>query len=140
MEELNRCVKCKVPKPLNEFHRKKSSKNGHRHYCKTCGNEYAKNRYAANQEFRMMKRNYGLKNNKKISLNEYNIKFAEQYGKCAICGKHQTEFKEALAIDHDHITGNIRGLICRKCNLGIGNFNDSIENLKSAISYLEKYC
>ena len=139
MEELKYCPKCKENKEIALFHKNKSNKSGCADYCKSCTNKYDNNRYASNQEFRMMRKNYNLKYNNKLSSEEYTIKFNEQYGRCAICGKPQTELKEALAIDHDHITENIRGLICRKCNLGIGNFDDNIENLKAAILYLQKY-
>ena len=47
--------------------------------------------------------------------------------------------KNALTVDHNHVTGQIRGLLCTNCNLGIGNFKDKTELLKNAIKYLEKY-
>jgi hypothetical protein len=46
--------------------------------------------------------------------------------------------KKALGVDHDHITGKVRGLLCNDCNLGIGHFKDNIEKLKLAIKYLEE--
>ena len=73
-----------------------------------------------------------------IELEDYNDMFVLQNGKCAICGKHQTELKKALHIDHCHSTGKIRGLLCGNCNRGIGMLNDDIENLKCAILYLNK--
>lgn len=82
--------------------------------------------------------NRGLKSNYGITINDYNKMFDEQNGCCAICGKHQSEFSKALHVDHDHITGKIRGLLCQKCNHGIGLFNDSVELLRIAASYLEK--
>ena len=54
---------------------------------------------------------------------------------CIICGS-----TDRLAIDHCHISNSIRGVLCRKCNLGLGSFDDSIERLKNAIAYLEKHC
>jgi dihydroorotase-like cyclic amidohydrolase len=44
----------------------------------------------------------------------------------------------ALAVDHDHKTGKVRALLCRNCNTGLGNFQDSPELLKTAIQYLEE--
>ena len=73
-----------------------------------------------------------------IELEDYNDMFVLQNGKCAICGKHQTELKKALHIDHCHSTGKIRGLLCGNCNRGIGMLKDDIENLKCAILYLNK--
>jgi len=55
-----------------------------------------------------------------ISLTEYNSLFEEQKGCCYICGKHQLEFKRKLAVDHDHITGQIRSLLCLSCNAHLG--------------------
>jgi hypothetical protein len=42
-------------------------------------------------------------------------------------------------IDHDHKTGMIRGVLCQKCNLGLGHMNDDIALMRNAIAYLEKY-
>jgi tRNA U54 and U55 pseudouridine synthase Pus10 len=55
--------------------------------------------------------------------------------KCAIC-KGSVTGKEDLARDHDHVTLLIRGLLCKNCNLGLGLFKDSVENLDRAIKYL----
>ena len=71
-----------------------------------------------------------------ITIEEYNALFAKQEGCCGICGAHQSEFTKALAIDHDHKTGEVRGLLCMPCNTALGKFNDSPELLHSAIRYL----
>ena len=65
-----------------------------------------------------------------ISLRE------KQMGVCAICGYDQPDDRD-LAIDHDHITGTVRGLLCTRCNMGLGYFS-SIELLKAAADYLSK--
>ena len=72
-----------------------------------------------------------------ITLSDYNKLFAEQEGCCAICHKHQSGFNKALAIDHDHETGDVRGLLCMQCNTALGKFNDNTDLLHSAIKYLE---
>lgn len=71
-----------------------------------------------------------------ITVGDYNRMFAEQEGCCAICHKHQSDFDKALAIDHDHKTGEVRGLLCMHCNTALGKFNDNTELLHSAIKYL----
>ena len=72
-----------------------------------------------------------------ITLDEYNQMFAEQEGKCLICGRHQSEFKNALGVDHDHVTGEIRGLLCTHCNNALGCVNDNIDLLYKLIEYLK---
>lgn len=71
----------------------------------------------------------------KITLDEYHQIFNKQNGVCLICGKASNKL---LAVDHDHLTGKIRGLLCSKCNIGLGCFNDDITLLQMAISYLTK--
>jgi hypothetical protein len=77
-----------------------------------------------------------LKKSYKISLIKYNEIFEKQMGCCAICGIHQNDLKHNLSVDHNHLTGNVRGLLCNKCNRGIGYLNDDIEILKKAVEYL----
>ena len=73
-----------------------------------------------------------------ITLEQYNSIFDKQSGCCAICGKHQSEFKRNLAVDHDHKTGKIRGLLCHKCNLLLGYSSENIDVLNNSINYLKK--
>jgi len=68
-----------------------------------------------------------------ISPAEYSELKRNQRGKCAICMKQPERF---LQIDHDHKTGNVRGLLCRKCNTLLGMALESEVTLKSAIHYL----
>lgn len=59
----------------------------------------------------------------------------EQDGKCAICG---TVTPSSLHLDHCHVNGTIRGLLCASCNIGLGHFKDDPERLKAAIEYLTR--
>ena len=79
-----------------------------------------------------------LKRTYNIDLNKYNSLFEEQSGVCAIC-KQECVSGRKLAVDHNHDTGEVRGLLCCRCNRGIGNLDDSLDKLKSAVLYLEKY-
>ena len=85
-----------------------------------------------------------LKESFNMSYQDYLDKLAEQNNLCAICKKEEVVLDRMgdvrrLSVDHDHTTGEVRGLLCCHCNLGIGNFKDNIQFLKDAIDYLEKY-
>ncbi len=71
-----------------------------------------------------------------ISLADYEEMLAKQNGVCAICENKDAYFK--LAVDHCHVTGVIRGLLCSQCNRGLGCLGDSPERLRRAIAYLER--
>ena len=82
----------------------------------------------------------------KYGLNYYDhLKmYGDQSGGCAICGtrlsmyKDNSEFKTAC-IDHDHKTGEVRGLLCNNCNIGIGMFKENIGRLFAAANYLKRF-
>ncbi len=86
-------------------------------------------------------RNY-MRKNYNISLEEYYKLLEEQDHKCAICGsvgfKICEHTKLNLVVDHDHMTGRIRGMLCHNCNRALGLLKDNTETLKTAISYLER--
>lgn len=63
--------------------------------------------------------------------------YCQQGSKCKICGIHQDELIKKLVVDHDHNTGIVRGLLCDKCNRGLGHFDDNINKLLNAIEYLK---
>jgi len=77
-----------------------------------------------------------------ITHDIYSSMMKEQGGVCAICGGKETQFtpktkrRKRLAVDHDHLSGKVRGLLCDKCNRGLGMFKDSKQNLSNAILYL----
>lgn len=137
MEKLKRCSKCGECKSLELFNKNKSKKDGHDCYCKSC-NRIRKKKYSGNK-YSNYDRKYELKRKFDITLEQYNQMLSAQNNECPICHRHKDELKKAMCVDHDHITGEIRGLLCIKCNLRLGTFNDNIEDLKSAILYLEKY-
>lgn len=111
---------------------------------------YNKARYEANKEAILDQQKEFYKNNKDekrknnykaqygIILEDYNEMFVNQNGCCKICGRHQSEFKKTLCVDHCHTTGKVRGLLCSNCNIVLGQAKDDIEILKSAIKYLEE--
>ena len=85
------------------------------------------------------KKRWSLKYSFGITLSEYNRMFNEQNGQCAICEIHQSNLEKALAVDHDHVTGKIRGLLCSKCNLLLGQFKDRADILWKSALYINQY-
>lgn len=84
-------------------------------------------------------RRQNLKSNYGITLEEYAQLYENQEGKCLICkGSFPNSGSGGLVVDHCHNEGHIRGLLCAKCNKGLGQFDDDIQRLREAIKYLER--
>lgn len=79
-----------------------------------------------------------LKRKFKITVEEYEQMLKNQNSVCWICQK-KCETNYALAVDHDHKTGNIRGLLCKNCNTAIGMFKEDVDVIMRAIEYIKKY-
>jgi len=78
-----------------------------------------------------------LRSNHGITLDEYNAMIDKQGGACAICKeKFHDRHGMGVHVDHDHKTGKVRGILCRKCNLLLGQASDNVIVLMSAIEYL----
>ena len=131
--ELLTCSTCKLDKPKNKFYKNRSRSRGYGYQCKTCKGALDKKIYSKEKQksYKHLKR-YG------INKDGYNTMFEKQQGCCAICNTHQSNLKRSLAVDHCHETGKIRGLLCTNCNIGLGNFKDSLVNLNMAVFYLSK--
>ena len=107
-----------------------------------------KTRYKMSQE---QARHYGLQRHYGISYTEYAQMFADQDGVCAICGLEETALipgrktsegrsgARDLSVDHDHLTGAIRGLLCNACNHILGEAKDNAKVLRAAADYLDKH-
>ena len=129
------CSKCKVQKPLTDYHKRSNRPCGVRSICKECYKGYKyKRRDGYNREYDLMK-SYS------ITTKEYDDLLKQQDGKCKICGTTSPieGRKKYLCVDHDHNTGKIRGLLCDKCNRGIGLLNDDIKIIKNALDYLSAF-
>lgn len=74
----------------------------------------------------------------RITDDEWRALIESQGGGCAICGTAGVALKNPLCVDHDHVTGEIRGALCRSCNAAIGHMDDDVERLRAAISYLTR--
>ncbi len=114
-------------------------------WCKLCHSTYNSELFKSNPRKKDLQRNYRLKNKFGISLNDYEFLCAVQNNKCDICDKEECNItapngtKNRLSVDHNHITGKIRGLLCHKCNTAIGSLNcdSGIELLNKALEYLK---
>lgn len=73
-----------------------------------------------------------------ISLEEYSLLLKKQQNKCAICGIDKCSSGKSFAVDHDHKTNKIRGLLCKNCNVGLGMFEDNTNNIEKALLYLKE--
>lgn len=147
--EQRACKVCGETKPITEFYKHSSCKDGHRYDCKKCSMERAKKWQKANPEKHQLYmervrakkgaayyREQQLKQYYGIDLAKYDEMLSAQRGCCAICSRHQSEFNVALAVDHCHETGAVRGLLCGSCNRMIGYTKDKVAVLDSAIQYL----
>lgn len=128
------CKQCNESKSLQEFYKHKQMKDGYLNKCRECVKVSPKRRRE-----QKLRQKYG------ITIEMYNQMLTDQNGVCAICFKpevwvHITSDKiQCLAVDHDHKTGKIRGLLCKKCNLAIGNMEDDTTRLLSAVRYLNGF-
>lgn len=84
------------------------------------------------QKRQALKQRYGL------TFEAYMDIVYAQEGRCAICKCTPFELKQDMCVDHCHSTGKVRGVLCVRCNFGIGYFKDSPTHLQEAIRYLEK--
>lgn len=127
-----KCNKCEKVKPASKFHVRPSRKRGYHYACKNC--HYQMNRKNLELKPIQVRRDYLNK-----WRGEYRKGVLQKYGdRCGVCQTVILKEKERH-IDHDHVTGVIRGVLCRKCNLGLGMFNDSPELLATAISHILKH-
>lgn len=152
MVDTKRCSKCGKTKSRDDF-RKHGKQGKCRSTCKKCDYQvvrdrrtndpgYCKRAYA---ERKIRDSNYEIKKRLKeqydLTLEQYDTMFEAQKGVCAICRSPETAKGNhgnirRLSVDHNHKTGVVRGLLCSKCNAGIGYFDDDPAILAEAIRYL----
>jgi hypothetical protein len=113
------CTKCKKEKPWSEFSHAKTNSDGYRGACKRCFYFYK------------TERNFG------VTEAHYEAMLLQQNNACAICCR-SCPTGRMLAVDHDHSTGKVRGLLCMPCNRALGMFGDNAELLQKAITYLKE--
>jgi hypothetical protein len=131
-----RCSHCKLEKEIAEFGRDRGGLDGFAHKCLECSRMFQRRIYDRNPEYtrdKEFRRRYG------IDVDTYERMYGEQEGYCAICGKHESKQSRRLSIDHNHITGEIRALLCHDCNTVIGFSHESVEILTKAVLYLKRW-
>ncbi len=150
-----KCSKCKEEKPRSAFYTDKNRKDGLQYWCRKCTNKDQKRRNNT-PEGKAKKRSYyaspgvkqrqalnHLKSRYGVSPEEYKRKLAEQKGVCAICGNPETTKLRGkvwrLCVDHDHNTGQVRGLLCRDCNTSLGYLQEDTLRIAKMIVYIDKY-
>jgi hypothetical protein len=161
---VKRCRKCGELKPLSEFYRQHTCRDGYRNDCKACFAARAKQWYAKNWEHaiaqvkawqvanpervkatrkaartrrRAIDRDARLQRVFGLTSSQYEAMLADQGGGCALCGRAPQPGR-SLHVDHHHETGVVRGLLCFRCNAGIGQFREDKLRLADAIVYLAR--
>jgi Recombination endonuclease VII len=138
---MKRCPKCGESKPLDAFHRSSKAMDGRQGYCKECMT--ANNRVTQKErghKWYATKGKAQLRNKRLfvaygITVQQYEAILIDQKGRCAICGGDNGTSN--LAVDHDHVTGEVRQLLCHKCNLMIASENSEI--LEAGANYLRRH-
>lgn len=166
MPRSKTCRICGETKPLDDFYKMAGMRDGHRNECKVCNLAQKKKRYEEEpvqhvtrvKEWREANREhfnaYQRRNNARperkrkqrdtyyrrtfgISADEFDAILEAQGGGCAICGERPTRVA-SLHLDHCHETGKVRGICCRSCNQGLGQFRDDPALLEAAARYLRQ--
>lgn len=143
MALTKRCTTCAQVKPLTEYYRARGA-TSYRPSCKTCTS--AKRREAYRRlggsdvpYAQLLKREYDM------SLAQYNAMVRKQAGRCAVCRRAETVRSRStgeirrLSVDHDHVTGAIRALLCQRCNLLVWALEDNHIAIASIRAYVEKW-
>jgi hypothetical protein len=127
---MKTCSNCKQSLTLSNFQKNKWKKDGLSHYCKSCKHEIDR-QYSISHREQIIEK---LKKwRAKISYKSFDYLYQLQKGQCAICS---TSTKK-LAIDHNHTTGDVRGLLCHPCNTGIGFLKEDKNTFVRALQYLD---
>ena len=137
------CRVCKVEKEASAFGRRANTKAGLDTSCLECCRERDKRRYKTDRKRRQSQAKWAaVKMNFGITKEQWFAVLEEQNRACAICSIEFVLEGLHLAnpcIDHDHGTNAVRGMLCRRCNQGIGLLQDSSSVAKNASDYLRKH-
>lgn len=139
------------PQPYSNFHNQKYG-DGYKSRCKSCTKQYSTKRYIENTELlKARTKEWKINNPEKaknlhlkkygISIDEYHVLLSQQSNSCAICKttKPTGNSTKYFYVDHNHLTGKVRGLLCYYCNLALGMLKDNIESAYNLVAYIEKH-
>jgi DNA-directed RNA polymerase subunit RPC12/RpoP len=125
------CSKCEKLKPASEFYAKYTR-------CKVCAKADDRARYAANRgKYAERNKQQTLKHKYGLTVEAYTAMLQVQFYKCAACGDKLDP--EAICVDHDHATDEVRELLCRHCNTALGYVKDDITRLEKLVIYLRRH-
>ncbi len=144
------CPTCKLQRAATEFYRHPRTRDGLSTQCKSCRREYARtakprssqHAYYLGHKDTYRKtptelREHKLQTRYGMSHADYVAMLDKQGGCCGICGTDNPGGRWIrFHVDHCHETGMVRGLLCHKCNHGLGQFGDSLEGILKAVAYL----
>ena len=141
-KDPKKCRTCGEYKPRSEFSKHAKASGGVQSDCKACAVVLQRERHKRQPaRTAQIQRNSKLKAAHGITIKDYESMLLVQQGQCAVCGTTDPGGRKGLCgpvfhVDHCHTNGNIRGLLCHSCNVGLGMFKDSVTNLANAIAYL----
>ena len=133
------CKKCSTNKSTEEFYKNHRTRDGLFYQCKNCCSIQDKKQTSASpfkkqiREFNRQLVKEGVR--EKFTIEQFSNLLETQNNKCNICAVEMIQ----PCIDHDHSSGKVRSLLCRKCNILLGMCNDNISILENAIKYLNFY-
>jgi ferredoxin-like protein FixX len=133
---IKACTCCRHFFGKEFFYKERRNVDGLTSSCRKCRNKEALKWQQANPE---SKRNTHLKAKFNITVKQFNEMLQLQNFCCAICMSPTPKGRGTFHVDHCHETGKIRGILCHDCNTGIGKLGDSLESIKKAVSYLERF-
>ena len=139
-----KCATCKSIKDKSCFNKLKSAsiRSGKSYVCKECSDATARTLYNRDKNIpriRNKRRQYYVNRTYGISLEQYEQILKDQDYKCKICEIDMQGRGNFCHFDHDHATGKNREFLCTNCNRGLGHFQDNMDILMKAISYLKKH-
>ena len=134
------CIRCGVTKTCVEFPKDSRVKTGLKAFCKACDHlVYLARKNKSPEQYAYHCWEIKLKREHNLTPAEYEAKVTLQGDSCMICNINKSELSKRLSVDHDHATGENRGLLCDRCNKVLGMVSDSTQLLSECIKYLDKF-